>query len=377
MSFPLALIAALILNYNAFGISALQHLAAQSTSNVFISPVSIGVALSMAADGAKGSTRTAMLRTLRISGSDLDAGNSALVASLARNPDASVGLANALWLRSDIPPSPGYVSQMRAVYGARVAALRFGDVSAAQAINAWTKQHTLGLIDRLVDRTSPMDFAYLTNALAFKAGWSSPFEKEATAPAPFTNANGSKTTVPMMTHDGTFARYNASGFRALRLPYGKGGYAAYVLLANGSDADALVSRLSASTFDTIARAAAPEFLSVSIPRFIVRYRTSLIPLLRSMGMGIAFSSAADFSAMRAPPPSLLISSVEHASYVRVDEAGTAAAAATSVGMQMKSKARPPQERFVVDRPFVLAIRDEHTGALLFLGVIRTLAESAM
>lgn len=360
------------INYNAFGIAALGRLAAQShDANVFISPVSIGIALSMTADGAKGKTRDQLLRALRVSGSGLDASNEALVLSMAHNNDASVGIADALWTRQDVKPRQPYVTTLANAYGAKAQALDFGSPSAAQTINAWTKEHTLGLIDKIVDRTSSSDFLYLTNALAFKASWSHPFKKSATRSAPFTNAGGSKSTVRMMAQNGTFETYDAKDYRVLRMPYGKGGYAAYVLLPAGDDVQALVQRLDAATFDRLAHDVQPSFVHVEIPRFTARYDASLVPLLESLGVTDAFSSAADFSGIHAAPPRIAIGSVNHASYVRVDEAGTTAAAATSVGMTMLA-IRTPEKQFVVDHPFVLALRDERTGALLFLGAIRTL-----
>lgn len=361
-------------NYNAFGIGALQRLTAQSkTANVFISPVSIGVALAMTAEGANGQTRDAMLHALGVSGADLDATNAALIADLTKNADASVGIANALWTRSDVKPRAPYAALLEKQYGAKAQALRFGDPSAAQAINAWTKAHTLGLIDRIVDRTNASDFVYLTNALAFKATWTSQFKKNDTRLMPFTNADGTRSSVQMMSQNGSFSVYEGAGFRALRMPYGQGGYAAYVLLPPSNDVGTLIRSLNAATVDTIAREAQPSYVAVSVPRFTAQYSASLVPLLRSMGMDIAFTDRADFSGIHAAPPPLAITSVNHASYVQVDEQGTTAAAATSVGVGIMA-IRRPDRTFVVDHPFVLALRDERTGALLFVGAIRTLKE---
>ena len=105
------------------------------------------------------------------------------MAALAGNSDAQVGVANAIWFRQDIPPKSAYVNLLKSSYRAQAQALQFGNPSAAAAINAWTKAHTLGLIDKLVSQTQRSDFAYLTNALAFKADWTQPF-KERYAPAP-------------------------------------------------------------------------------------------------------------------------------------------------------------------------------------------------
>lgn len=360
------------MNYNAFGIAALSRLSSQSkTENVFISPVSIGIALAMAADGAQGKTRTQMLRALEVGGDHLNEANAALLNALRENTDAAVGLANALWTREDIQPSARYADTLARQYGARAQALHFGDPAAARAINAWTKAHTLGLIDKIVGKTDRSDFLYLTNALAFKANWTLPFKKSRTRPMPFTNADGRKSTVQMMSQDATFETGDASDYSVLRMPYGKGGYAAYVFLPHGNDVEPLVQHLTAQSIDRLVHSLQPQFMQVSVPRFTAKWHDSLVPLLKALGMTAAFTGAADFSGIHAIPPRIAISSVDHASYVRVDEKGTTAAAATSVGMTMLA-IRVPQKRFIVDHPFVLALRDEHAGALLFVGVIRTL-----
>lgn len=360
------------MNYNAFGITALQRLSTESKAqNVFLSPVSIGVALAMASDGAKGQTREEILETLGMAAGRADDVNSALTTELSQNTDAQVGIANALWTREDVKPRPEYVELLRRNYGAQAQALHFGDPAAAQAINAWTKAHTLGLIDKIVENTHATDFMYLTNALSFKAKWSSPFKAGSTKPMPFTNADGSKSTVQMMSQIGPFQTFDGQGFSALRMPYGHGGYAAYVLLPASNDVDALVKTLNARELDNVAHGASGGFVEVQMPRFTARYGTSLVPLLKAMGMAIAFTPRADFSGIHAIPPAIRIDSVQHMSYVQVDEEGTTAAAATSVGFERLAMPRV-EKRFIVNHPFVLALRDEHTGTLLFIGVIRDL-----
>lgn len=361
-------------NYDTFGIGLLQRLAsAPSADNVFISPVSIGIALAMAADGAVGSTRSGMLQALGLASGDVSSVNAALIAELHANADAKIGLANAIWLRSDIPPSPSYVSLLEKNYGAQAQAVDFASPQAAATINDWVKARTLGLIDQLVDRTSPMDFAYLTNALAFQAKWSMPFEKHATQPHPFTNADGTSVSVSMMSQTAHFSTASGDGYDVVRMPYGNGGFAAYVLLPKANSTAALLQHLTAATFDNDVKALKDERIALSLPRFTASYRAGLIPPLKAMGMGAAFSDSADFSPMHAPPPSLRISSVEHATYLRVDEDGTTAAAATSIGMTMTAiRVEKPPRAIVVDHPFVFALRDEKTGTLLFIGAIRTL-----
>lgn len=360
-------------NYNAFGIALLQRLAPEAKNqNVFISPLSIGMALSMAADGARGQTRAAIAHALGISSSTLSAANASLMTAMNANRDAQVGIANAIWFRQDIPPKAAYVALLKRSYGAQAQALQFGKPSAAAAINAWTKAHTLGLIDKLVSQTHKSDFAYLTNALAFKADWAQPFKQSDTRPRQFTNADGSKPEVPTMSQTGIFKEFDGKYFSALRMPYGKGGYAAYVILPDKNVTMSMaLSYLNAKNLDNIASAMSAQRLQIMLPRFTATYGTSLVSALKSLGTGIAFTGQADFSPMHTPPPGLTISDVRHQAYLRVDEKGTTAAAATSITVGITA-IQEPQKQFIVDRPFVFALRNEQTGSLLFIGVINNI-----
>ncbi len=362
-------------NYDAFGIALLQKLAPQAkTQNVFISPLSIGMALSMAADGARGQTRAAIAHTLGFSAAAFAPANSSLISALASNHDAQVAVANALWLRQDIPPKPAYVNLLQTAYRAQAQALQFGNPSAAAAINAWTKAHTLGLIDKILSQTQRSDFAYLTNAVAFKADWTQPFKKNDTHPRPFTNADGSKPNVPMMSQTGMFNEIDGTIYSAIRVPYGKGGYAAYVILPNtGYSATKFLDYMSSVNFDRMASSMTAQRLQLMLPKFTARYDTSLVGVLKALGMGIAFTNQADFSAMHTPPPGLTITDVHHAAYVHVDEKGTTAAAATSITITTTAIQEPPKQ-FIVDRPFVFALRNERTGTLLFIGVINNVLQ---
>jgi len=361
-------------NYDAFGIALLQKLAPQARNqNVFISPLSIGMALSMAADGAHGQTRATIAHTLGFSSGAFASANASLTRALAANHDAQVGVANALWFRQDIPPKAAYVNLLKSQYSAQAQALQFGNPSAAAAINAWTKTHTLGLIDKIITQTQKTDFAYLTNALAFKADWTLPFKKNDTRPRPFTNADGSKPNVPTMSQTAVFKEADGKYFSALRMTYGKGGYAAYVILPNqGVSAASALTYLNAKNFDGIASAMTPQRLQVMLPKFTATYGTSLVNALKSLGMGIAFTGAADFSPMHTPPPGLTITDIRHQTYVRVDEKGTTAAAATSITVGITAVEVPPKQ-FIVNRPFIFALRDEATGTLLFIGVINNIS----
>lgn len=342
---------------NAFGVALFQKLAAsQKNTNVFISPASIGIALAMVEDGTAGTTRSEIARVIGPQ------------PAIVPNADAKIGIANAVWTRHDIPPLPSYVALLKTKYGAAAKALNFGDPSAAAAINAWTSQHTLGLIPKLVDTTSPMDFAYVTNALSFEAKWSLPFSSDQTQDGTFTSASGNAHSVRMMAQSASFYLSDGASYRTLRMPYGKGGYAAYILLPNQANGiDALVASLPGAIASL--GSAHQTFVAVRVPRFSASYRSSLNDALAALGIRRAFERGADFAPLHPAPPSLRLSTVDHAAFVRVDEAGTVAAAATSAGIRMTAIRMPTEKPFVVDHPFVFLIRDEATSRILFLGRI--------
>ena len=154
-----------------------------------------------------------------------------------------------------------------------------------------------------------------------------------------------------------------------------GGYAAYILMpASGKLAD-FVRTLDAAHFAAAANSLTSQRLHVEVPRFTARYKTSLNQPLAAAGMGVAFSGGADFSNIRTTSPRVAISDVEHATYLSVDEAGTTAAAATSIGFRALAMPAAPKQ-FIVDKPFIFAIRDEKIGALLFIGAIGTIPPSS-
>lgn len=374
LALGIALLGVAPANYNAFGLSVLQRLTAGGAhENVVVSPVSLGIALAMAAEGARGTTRSAMLGVLGMSPGTLADSNRELIAALRADRDASLGLADALWLRNDLAPNPAYVRLVAGMYDAQVARLHFGDPSAADAINAWTREHTLGLIDRLVDATDPSDFLYLTNALAFHGDWALPFDPNATHPGPFTDGSGATHNVPMMSQDGSFATATLPDFRVLEMPYGAGGYAAYVLLPTRGTAQSLVRALTPESLEHALAAVQTTYLRVEMPRFTATYRADLARTLASMGMAVAFSPSADFSAMTSARVD--IAGVTHDTYVRVDEKGTTAAAATGVEMRLTAVRLSQVPPFVVDRPFVFLIRERRTGAILFVGAIYAVASA--
>ncbi len=361
--------------YVQFGFAALRELREERPgANVFISPTSIALALAMTANGAQGATRDAMLDVLGAKDLTLDAFNGAnqtLVAQLGATHAVQLEVADALWLRQDFPVSPAFRETLQTQYGAQAENLDFRSGSAPAAINAWAAQHTHGRITKIVDTLDPATVVVLTNAVAFKGMWSLPFDPQATAPHDFTVGNGGTKSVPMMRNTAKYDYANAGDVETIRLPYADGSYAMYVVLPKDRDAmRAFVRGLTPESFAALRESLQMGHGTIELPRFTIGYDAKLNGMLAKLGMGVAFGSDADFDGIHPGPPRLQISDVRHASFLKVDEAGTEAAAVTSVGVRaMLARAEPPPFHMVVDRPFFLAIRDETSGQVLFTGTI--------
>jgi serpin B len=377
---PRALTAAesdLIAADNRFAFKLLEAVAAGETGpNLFISPLSVGMALGMTYNGAAGETEVAMRQALELGGLTLEAINASYrgVIDLLRGLDPSVEftIANSLWHRAGVTPAPDFLERVSRHFDANITGLDFASPTAAPTINAWVDDRTGGRIREIVE--APIDaatIAFLINAIYFKGSWTHRFDPDRTAPWPFQLANGSERDVPLMRSDGEipvrYARVN--DVDVLDLPYGGGAFRMTIVLPETPETLAdLVARTTAAAWTGWTDALDSADLVVALPKFSLSYEQSLNDELEALGMAIAFSCddppVADFSAM-VPGGGVCLTEVKHKTFVDVNEVGTEAAAATSVGAGVVSA--PPSVE--VDRPFVFAIREALSGTILFLGVI--------
>ncbi len=347
-----------------------------STQNLFISPLSIALALAMTYNGARSSTQEALRRALGVgtmSASTLNTTSSALVSHLRTlDTDIDLSIADSLWLRQGVAVQADFAQALQRYYGAQATSLDFRSPAAPGTINAWVSKHTHGLIPTIVKNIPPETILYMINALYFKGPWADPFEVGATNPGPFTLANGKTRTLPMMSKTASLRHYKGAAYEAISLPYGAGKMAMYIVLPSTSSGLSGFQRgLSAGTWATVVSSLQEAPGTIVLPRFSVDYSASLNAALTGMGMGVAFDPLhADLSGMvhLASGERAYISDVEHKTVLKVDEQGTLAAAVTSVGVGATAM---PISRFTmtVNRPFFCAIRDETTGALLFMGAI--------
>jgi len=364
--------------YNAFGLSLFREIVAgEKPDNVFISPLSVSMALGMTANGAAGLTLEAMLNTLEFSGLEMQEVNESyrglidLLGGL--DPETEFSIANSIWYRENYIFREEFLNTCRQYFDAVVRELDFGGEGAVDTINAWVEDKTNGKIeDILQGPIDPLVVMYLINAIYFLGTWTYEFDPALTTPADFHLPDGSTASCNMMQRPGeeeesAFLYYSDEEVQAVDLPYGAGWYSMTILLPQSAmGIDSFISGLTEDDWDAYTAGLEETQGRVYLPRFQLEYELLMNDVLISMGMGIAFDPMrADFSGMR-EQGDLFISRVIHKSYVDVNEEGTEAAAATVV--EMKETA---VDSFVMrmDRPFVFAIREKHSGTILFIGKV--------
>ena len=239
-------------------------------------------------------------------------------------------------------------------------------------INGWVEAKTEHLIKDLLAAAdvTPSTGLVLTNAIYFKGDWQSPFKKESTSPQTFHVSASKDVTAQLMSQAGHFAYAELRDAKLVALPYGAGGMSMVIVLPNDATGIAkLEPQLDVAWLESSLGALKTDFVSVLLPKFSTTAKTSLKPALSSLGMPSAFGDGADFSGMDGETASgkrLAIADVIQKAFVKVDEKGTEAAAATAVIMAPPSAMMPPAKTFRADHPFVYFIRDA-AGNVLFMG----------
>jgi serine protease inhibitor len=340
--------------------------------NIFISPLSILLALAMTYNGAVGETAEAMADAMEFSGmeiEELNRGFSNLIISIINaDSDVEISIANSIWHRSDFEPEKDFIDTNKKYYNSEVRKLDFSKADAPDIINGWISDATREKIKKMIDRIPEDAVMYLINAIYFKGDWTYPFEEESTFDDDFHHEDGSTKKVPMMHMQQHFGYGRGEGFAVLRLPYGKEKLSMYILLPDeGVDIDPVLYDMSVEKWDSIISGLSDKEVSLAMPKYRMEYGIkNLNDALVSLGMGIAFTPDADFSAIS---KGIFISRVLHKAVIEVNEKGSEAAAATVV--EMVESAMPVEEivEFTVNRPYFFTISDDRTGSVMFMGKV--------
>jgi serpin B len=348
----------------------------EGEGNLFLSPMSISTALGMTYAGARGKTAEEMSAVLHLP-ADQEKAHEALgsltgeLNTLAEAEGVRVSIANALWGQKGYAFRDEFLATVKKHYGGGLGEVDFARPEAARAtINAWVEKYTQDKIKDLIPEgvLDAMTRLVLTNAIYFKGDWESPFEKHATHDAPFHLSADKQVQAPLMFQEERFPYAKAEGLQVLEMPYKGGRMSMVIVLPDKVDGlSAVEKEFTPANLEKWLGALKPTELYVYVPKFETTAQFELNKTLAGMGMSLAFDvEKADLSGMTTTEK-LFISNVIHKAWVRVDEKGTEAAAATAVVAKGTAGPLEPPPTFRADHPFFFLIRDTKTGSILFMG----------
>ena len=360
---------------NRFSFKLLTQLAQEDVNeNIFISPLSIAMAMTMTFNGAAGQTRADMAFALELGDLKRPELNQAYT-ELGKvlkglNSQVELTIANSLWARRGINFQQDFLERNQKFFGAQISTVDFNAAGALNDINEWVDNVTNGKITKIIDRFDPLTAMFLANAIYFKGEWSEKFDESKTKDGLFHLIDGRKKVVPMMNQQGRFPYFKGDDFQAVSLSYGDGDVGMYIFLPEeGASLTDFIVSITEEKWDTWISKFRRWPGKISLVRFSLNYEKKLNDALQTLGMGNAFDPIrADFSDLYSGDmPNVYLSNVMHKAVVEVNEEGTEAAAATGVTFAYSNYQEP--FNFVVDRPFFFAIRDNQTGTLLFMGMV--------
>ena len=373
----------------------MYHQLRRDKGNIVFSPYSVQSALMMTLAGAGGDTARQMFAALSlpaarehvqpIPGQSPPGGaanwqlqrvhqaarwlNRKYLTEAAKRPGIDLAIANGIWPAANFPMHDQFVTTLQQSYGVTVTPTTFPQPG-ADTINQWVEAHTNKLIKNLLapEMLTEDTQLVLVNAIYFKGNWRYPFDPDITGDRPFHLTADRQINVPTMMQNEDFKYLEDDTKQVLELPYKWGELSMVIVLPKKVDGLAAVEKaLDMQTLAGLLGRARHREVSVYLPKFKIEYAKALNEPLQAMGMKLAFTDKADFTAMSPRGNELYVSLVQHKAFIEVNETGSEAAAATAVAVDANSASLDLPPVFKADRPFVFYIRHVKTGAVLFMG----------
>lgn len=361
---------------NGFGLGLLRNSRSADSPNTIVSPLAVHSLLSMTSNGASGTTKSE-LRVALGTNAFGDGGNgqwAGLLRALAsRESPRTVSLGGALWARSGTEFRPTFVGTDASYYGMRIASLDFASTGATGTVNKWYEDQSGGRIGGVLGELPADPSLILTTGSYFHAAWQQPFDPAQTRERPFAVVAEQNVPVPTLASEIEVPHVKKEGFSAIRLPYASGDCAMYVLLPSADvSVESLTATMDGETLRLLAEELArakPAKRWVEMPKLDTVCRKSLTSALQAMGAQRAFDSkSAQFGPIAAPQPTLSpmrIDAFEAVTSLTIDEQGAGGASRIATSAPASHK-----DRFICNRPFLVAIMDEPTQTLIVLGEIQ-------
>lgn len=361
--------------HNELSFALFQKIRGSEEQDLFISPTSLFLALSMVYNGAEGETKEEMAQALQLAGIDeekLNKASASLVNQLQKDDESiQLDIANSIWLNEQFHFQEGFKEKTQDYFKAEIEEINIQDDASVDQINKWVSEATNDKIDKMVE--APLDpnlVTYLLNAIYFKGDWTYEFDEKETEKADFHITQEEEKEVSMMSLSEDLLYTENDLFQAVELPYGEESMKMQVFLPKEE-----VKREEVAenfTFDNWTKWN-QEFETsegtVKLPKFELSYEIMLNEILQQLGMELAFKKEAEFTKLIEEEEPVWISSVKQKTFIEVHEKGTEAAAVT--GVEVVSESAPIDDPFLLEanRPFIITIVDEETDAILFMGEI--------
>lgn len=338
--------------------------------NYMVSPFSLKMAMSLAANGADGTTKDEILTAFGID--NLDSYNTAAKELIERYEGTSsvkLNVANSIWLNKDVA---GKDIKFTDEYKKLVSEYYKGTASEEDAkniamkINSWVEEKTNNKIKNLLPEGDAKFLSVLVNTIYFKGEWAEQFEEYATKEEDFTDRNGKVEKTDFMHKTERYRFYEDENMKMVRVPYKGGKTAMYLVLPTNEDKMDIATALDNMNSYKI---------RLSFPKFKTEYSLSFKEILKHIGIEKAFEKwEAEFDEVMfegvKEGENVYVDDVLQKTFIEVDENGTEAAAATAVIMNEATSIGPSMEEikeFKADRPFIYFIRDDVTHEVLFIG----------
>lgn len=364
---------------NKLGFAAFSAISQQEENrgkDLFYSPLSLGMNLSMVAMGAREKTRNQIQDVLGFADASISEVNeyyqklSTILSGI--DPAVIFENANSIWVQEDFPVKSDFQEGLSTYYSADSRVVNFKTKAAQQAIEKWCSEKTHGRIDK-IDELSPNTVVTLINALYFKGAWGVEFGKKLEE-KPFTHSDNNTTTESFFSGGVIVGYEQTEQLAAISIPFSN--FLDFTFnfivflpkqVCSGKEMGALLEQDGQLLIDALTTNG-PDFVRVSLPKFTIQQNQYLRTVLTSLGVKDAFDKdLSDFTGISDKKP-LWIDDIAQYTWLAVDETGCEAAAATLEALSWANLDAPEPPSFVADRPFAFAIQEKTTGALLFMGV---------
>ncbi|MBU0572102.1 serpin family protein [Patescibacteria group bacterium] len=373
-------------SHNTFGFNLFKKLASITTAedeNVFISPTSISVALSMIYNAADGETKeelSSLLGFQNLSTDNINQNTKDLLDSFNSESDITLHLLNSLWGNKVFVFNQTFIDTLETYYEAEVSSVDFADPNTVDTINGWVNSATSGIIESVCSDLPKDGTNVLINAIYFNARWSSMFLSFLSSDLPFNNNDGEVVIHPFMKQTRYRGNYaETDNYQAIRLPYGINEEVAMIIVLPKFDVDEFIENIDLDAWNSILEQFEFKIGTIILPKFKVESNYQMDEILPLLGMIKSFTPEADYLNMLDDSSNLPYVSIEeiiHKAIIEVDEEGTEAAAVTAI-LPIAMGGKPPElpEFYMeVNSPFIFAIQDEQSGEILFIGTIKNLSK---